>query len=88
MAVRVGGGTPGGLGGSGGMTNPRKEEIKDRGMMGRGRRLNHLSKEEYREKRLKGLYFFCEKRFTPEHVCKNKNFRFMTIEEEPEGLGD
>ena len=64
------------------MTNLRKEEVKDGSILGRGRELKHLSNEEYREKRLKGLCFFCEERFTPEHVCKNKNLRFMIIEEE------
>ena len=56
--------------------------------MSRGRGLRHLSNEEYREKRLKGLCFFCEERFTPEHVCKIKNLRFMIIEDEPEAMGE
>ena len=70
------------------MPKPGKEEVRDGDMMGRDRGLKHLSNEEYREKRLKGLCFICEKRFTSEHVCKNKHLRFMTIEEEPEGMGD
>ena len=41
-----------------------------------------LSDKEYREKRAKGLCFTCDEKFTPEHVCKNKHYRYMVIEED------
>ena len=49
-----------------------------------GRGFRSLSDEEYKEKRAKGLCFTCDKKFTPEHVCKNKHYRYMVIEEKEE----
>ena len=41
-----------------------------------------MSYEECREKRIKGLCFACDERYTPDHVCENKQFKFLIIEEE------
>ena len=49
-----------------------------------GRGFRSLSDEEYKEKRAKGLCFTCDEKFTPEHVCKNKHYRYMIIEEDDE----
>ena len=46
-----------------------------------------MSDEEYKEKRVKGLCFACDERYTPEHMCKNKQFKFLILEEEPKGVG-
>ena len=58
---------------------------------GGAKNYRQMSEAEYRERRLKGLCFSCDERYTPEHVCKNKNnkqFRFMIIEEELEVSGE
>ena len=50
-----------------------------------GRRTFHnLSPAEVNEKMRKGECFTCEK-YNPTHVCKNKQFRLMIMEEEEEG---
>ena len=53
-----------------------------------GRGFRSLSDEGYKEKRAKGLSFMCDKKFTPEHACKNKHYRYMVIEEEDEYGGE
>ena len=55
---------------------------------GRDKGFRQLSDEEYKEKRLKGLCFKCDERYAPEHVCKNKHFRFLIIEDEPNIVQD
>ena len=65
-----------------------KEESKRANFGNKGRGFRLLSDEEYKEKRTKGLCFHYDERFTPEHVCKNKNFRLMIIEEDLESVGE
>ena len=60
-------------------SNPTKV---GKGLMAGGYR--QLSDEEYKEKRLKGLCFSCDEKYTLEYVCQNKQFKFLLIEEEPE----
>ena len=53
--------------------------------VGGSRTFRQLTDVEYKEKRSRGLCFYCHERYTPEHVCKNKQnkqFKFMIIEEE------
>ena len=51
-----------------------------------GRRTFHnLSPTEVNKKMRKGEYFTCEEKYNPAHVCKNKQFRLMIMEEEEEG---
>lgn len=50
-----------------------------------------LPDAEYRDRRLKGLCFTCDKKYSVEHVCKNKHFKLMVLEgneefEEPASL--
>ena len=48
----------------------------------KGRGYKQLSDEEYREKWSRDLCFACDEHYIVEHVCKNKQFKFMLIEEE------
>ena len=43
-----------------------------------------LFDEEYKEKRAKGLCFTCDEKFTLEHMCMNKHYHYMVIEEKEE----
>ena len=54
----------------GGATGRKEPKSGGQGLRGKGFR--QLSNEEYKEKRIEGLYFACDKRYTSEHVCKNK----------------
>jgi len=40
---------------------------------------------EVNEKMRKEECFTCEEKYNPAHVCKNKQFRLMIMEEEDEG---
>ncbi|KAJ1413258.1 Retrotransposon gag domain [Sesbania bispinosa] len=40
-----------------------------------------LSNEEQQEKYKKGLCFRCDEKFGPEHVCKNKQFHMLLLDE-------
>jgi len=52
----------------------------------KGRRTFHnLSPAEVNEKMMKGECFTCEEKYNPTHVCKNRQFRLMIMEEEEEG---
>ena len=52
----------------------------------KGRRTFHnLSPAEVNEKMRKGECFTCEEKYNPTHVCKNRQFRLMIMEEEEEG---
>ena len=51
-----------------------------------GRRIFHnLSPAEVNEKMRKGECFTCEEKDNPAHVCQNKQFKLMIMEEEDEG---
>ena len=58
-----------------------------------GRGFRPLLDSENKERRLKGLCFTYDEKFSPEHICKNKNFRLMVLErdedlEEPASPGE
>jgi len=57
---------------------PKPEEFVGMGNKPRGPR--HLSNVEYQEKRAKGLCFFCDEPFSPDHSCKNKSLKLMLME--------
>lgn len=44
-------------------------------------RIQNLPEEEYREKVRRGICFYCNKKFGPNHVCKNRQFHLMIVEE-------
>nr|XP_012569910.2 uncharacterized protein K02A2.6-like [Cicer arietinum] len=48
----------------------------------RGGEFKHLTGEEMREKREKGLCFRCDEPYSREHRCKNKQFKMLIVEEE------
>ena len=80
--------TSGGNSGSISSTNNRPEGRNNEGI---SRNYKQMSDAEYRERRSKGLCFACDERYTPEHVCKNKQnkqFRFLIIEEEVDTGGE
>lgn len=54
----------------------------------RVRNFRNLPEEEYREKVRRGLCFYCDEKFGPNHVCKNRQFRLMLVEEVDEGVED
>lgn len=68
--------------GSAGVTNTGFSGMRASWPRSLGRGYRQLS--EYKEKRLKGLCFACDERYTLDHVCKNKHFKFLNVEEEPD----
>ncbi|KAJ1437554.1 Retrotransposon gag domain [Sesbania bispinosa] len=51
------------------------------GFRGNTRGFKRLSNEELQEKYKKGLCFRCYEKFGPDHVCKNKKFRMLLLDE-------
>ena len=45
-------------------------------------RFKRLTKGELQEKIKKGLCFRCDEKFGPDHVCKNKQYKVMLMEEQ------
>ena len=67
------------------MTN-LQNVVKTRTSAWKGRRTFHnWSPVKVNEKMRKGEYFICEEKYNPTHVCKNRQFRLMIMEEEEEG---
>nr|KYP52090.1 Retrotransposable element Tf2 [Cajanus cajan] len=62
--------------------NGLKEEVKAELRKGEGK-LNwkNMTDAEYQERRRKGICFRCEEKYSPGHVCKNKQIRIMLLEE-------
>jgi len=48
----------------------------------RGAPFRKLSKEELLEKIKKGLCFWCDEKFGPSHVCRNKQLHMLLMTEE------
>ena len=54
----------------------------------KGRNARLLPQTEYHERRRKGLCFTCDEKYTPKHICKNKQYKVMILEDIEEEGGE
>jgi hypothetical protein len=52
----------------------------------RNRPFKRLTDEELQDKFTKGLCFRCDERFSPGHICPNKQFKVLIMEEEDDNI--